>query len=216
MRKGFLVPAAACVMILSGCSDADRASALESRMEAQSALIEALDQKVAELSKKVDQADKMAYSAFSKASSLEQIEQNRYTTQLDPAEKSVYSVITTVGMILVSVESVRPHADGVEVRLSVGNATSATLSNADFSVTYGSREPKQLEDAKDFEQLKASMDTYEAWHKSLQSRSVSLNKNFAPGYWTAATLQLPGISQEKLGFMKISINPQSIRLNTSR
>jgi Protein of unknown function (DUF3251) len=126
------------------------------------------------------------------------------TASFDPAaDQGFVRLDTELGPFAVSLEDVRPFADGLRVRLHVGNLTSATIVGASLKAKWGPRLPQNAT---------ADFTHYEAWHSSLKEQEVRISKNLEPGRWNNVTLALPGTKPEDFGHLELSMETEQISL----
>ena len=133
------------------------------------------------------------------------LERSRYKSAvLDPGEKGFARLDTSVGAFAIVLDDVTPYADGVRVRLNVGNLTTATVNGGTFQVKWGPREPSS--DAQDY------LTKYDEWSKSLREKTVDFQEDLRSGTWNAVTLALPGVSPARLGYLELSMETNKISL----
>jgi len=124
---------------------------------------------------------------------------------IDPASgEGFIRLDSSVGSFTLSIQDVKPHADGVKIRLEVGNLTSATVNGGTFKVKWGPRMPNPED--KDFFAL------HESWRKGLRETEHEFTDNLRPGAWNKVILTLPGIPPDELGYLEISIETNKISL----
>lgn len=169
------------VLILCGC---DLTGATTTQLDAQSGRIEELEKKVGQLENQVFFLE-LSKNPFETAS-------------FDPAaDEGFQRIDTSVGTFAVSVEEVKAHADGVKVRLSVGNLTSATVSGATFKVKWGARRGNE---------------NFVEWQKALGEKEQKVTEDLRPGTWNPVTLTLPGLPPDKFGYLELGMQTSQIRL----
>lgn len=153
--------------------------------------IESVRLEVTELRTKLDEQEIMI-DEYKKAS-------------FDPAAAEGFSRLdTSVGSFAVSIQDVKPHADGVVVRLHVGNLTSARVNGGTFKVKWGPRRPPSGEK----EWFKAFSD----WKKNLKETEVKFTQELRPGTWNNVRLALPGIPPAKFGHLELTMKTDRISL----
>ena len=124
----------------------------------------------------------------------------------DMTDSKYQRVDTFVGSVLVLIEKVKAHADGVKVTLLVGNLTTAKFPGGSYTAKYGGRSP--LLD-KDFDDK-----AYSEWEKNLQTKESNFTNEIKPGFWNIVTLSLPNIKPEQLGYLELSLGFESASLKT--
>ncbi len=134
----------------------------------------------------------------------QELMRDRYkNATFDPASSEGFSRLdTSVGSFAVSIQDVRPHADGVKVRLHIGNLTTATILGGTFKVKWGPRVPEE----KDW------LTHYEDWNKALKEKEMNFMDELKPGTWNNVTLTLPGIRPDQFGHLELSMDTDRISL----
>ena len=124
------IAVASLVATVNGCdpNTSNRLGDAEKAIQQQAERTEALQTRINELDSKVLQLD------FSK-------DQYKSVT-LDPSDQGFERLDSSVGTFAISIQQVSAHADGVRVRLHVGNLTTATVNGGTFKARWGSRMPK--------------------------------------------------------------------------
>jgi|ERR1035438_8670424 hypothetical protein len=124
---------------------------------------------------------------------------NRYqTAELDPSEPKFQRIDTDVGSFAASVDDVSPFGDGVKVKISLGNLSSASASGVSLHLTYGPRQ--------------TSGDDPTEWLKKLQIKDADITTALLPGSWNPVPVVLPGIDPKQFGYLAISMNVKTISL----
>jgi hypothetical protein len=138
--------------------------------------------------------------------SLQQLRRDVYkTATFDPAAGEGFSRLdTSVGSLVVSIQQVTPFADGVRVRLHIGNLTSATINGGTMKVKWGSRMPELFADS--------TGAAYDRWSKSLKEREVKFLETLQPGTWNNVNLTLPGTPPTQFGYLNLEMEVQNISM----
>jgi hypothetical protein len=98
-----------------------------------------------------------------------------------------YSVIRTdLGRLTVSLQDIRPYANGSRVTLQFGNITSATINGAKTTIEWGKVDPK------------GSPINSEA-----KSREITFTTSLRSGGWTNVSVVLEGVQPIELGFVRL-------------
>ncbi|MFZ5563807.1 MAG: DUF3251 domain-containing protein [Thermodesulfobacteriota bacterium] len=168
------------LIFLSGCNLIGTSKI----QEEQQAHIEELEKKVKELETSV---------------LLLELTKNTYDiASFDPAaDEGFQRIDTSVGTFAVSVEEVKPQADGVKVRLNVGNLTSATVSGGTFTIKWGPRRGDS---------------DYPEWQRNLSEKEQKFTDDLRPGTWNPVTLTLPGLPPDKFGYLQLGMKTSQIKL----
>lgn len=137
----------------------------------QSGALQALKNQVAALTKRLDSNDVTLKGHGSRIGELQiwQSSHDYTSIQLDPAQRGYGRVDANVGSFAVSLADVRPFADSVKVRLTVGNLSSATFNGAKLTLKYGRRMPNGSE--ADYGAALA------AWSASFQTKEESITEH---------------------------------------
>lgn len=187
MRMAIAVFTGCALPLMSACDSNlfSRMAALESADEAQKVQIEALEKRLLDAETKVW---------------ILEVTKNPYeSATFDPAAAPAYQrVDTSAGTFAISIEDVKPHADGVKVRLAVGNLTTATFSGGNFKIKWGPRKDKTTR--------------YSDWQKSLTETEQKFTNDLRPATWNKVTLTLPGVPPDKFGYLELSLSTDQIKL----
>jgi len=188
MERKLVLVLAICTVLLIGCNET-KISGLQSAVTAQG-------QKTAELEKKLSELETKIWFL--------ELTRNPYERAVfDPAAQEGFQrVDTSVGTFTVVIEDVKPYADGVKVRLSVGNLTSATVSAGVVKVKWGQRRSKEI--------------PYADWEKTLSETEQKITNDLRPATWNRVTLTLPGIPPEKLGYLEVSMDATQLKMAIGR
>jgi hypothetical protein len=120
---------------------------------------------------------------------------------IDPTE-SVFERVDAsngVGSFALLVTDVHQFGDGVRIRLSLGNLTSARISGVTLSLKYGPRRP-------DGPLL------WDAWSKELRSKEQAVLEPLQPGAWNPVNVVLPQIEERKFGYLEVRLSATQIAL----
>jgi uncharacterized protein YoxC len=199
MGPYFRIPAFLFLVVTVGLSGCDtgtsaRLTEAERTIEAQRTQIESLNQKVSELETKVF-VQEMSKDQFKSAT-------------FDPSDRGFERLDTSVGTFAVSIQGITAHADGVRVRLHVGNLTTATVIGGKFKVKWGTRMPKA--------EGKGWAASYTGWQKSLNEKEINFLEELRPGTWNNVTLILPGLPPDKFGYLELQMESSQIKLLVPR
>lgn len=188
MKQALILVATCAVLLITACDPkmSGRISTLEVENEAGKVKIADLYKRLlgAELKIWVLEATKNLYASAT----------------FDPAEATAYQrVDTIVGPLTISVDDVKPHADGVRVRLNVGNVTTAKFNGGLFKIKWGSRFEKGT--------------NYREWLGTMREAEHKFTNDLSPGTWNKVTLTLPGVPPEKFGYLELSVETDQITLH---
>jgi hypothetical protein len=96
------------------------------------------------------------------------------------------TIKTPIGVIAVKIGDIKPFANGSKVQLIFGNPLKAKLHGVEFKIDYG-----ELNEDKSIKQ------------DSEKTKDVSLNKELKDGVWNKEEVILEGLSDKKLGYVRI-------------
>lgn len=190
------------IAFLPGCdyNPLAKISKIEKIVEDQSVRVEDHSVRIDELEKKLKDAELKLFI-------LDLTKDPYKSATFDPAAGEGFSRIdTSVGTFAVSIQEVKPHADGVKVRLHIGNLTSAIVSGGTFKAKWGPRMAKS--------EAENGATNYVEWQKKLQEKESSFTEELRPGTWTSLTLKLPGIPPDQFGHLELSFDTSQIKLLT--
>ena len=167
---------------------------VERTVQAQATQIQALEGRIEQLENKVAELNWLKV---------------RFNSAIfDPSDQGFERLDSSVGTFAISIQEVSAHADGVRVRLHVGNLSTATVGGGKFKAKWGSRQPKMGE--------KGWISKYQAWEKSLLQKDISFTEDLRPGTWNNVTLILPGVPPEKFGHLELQMETTQIKLTVPR
>lgn len=115
---------------------------------------------------------------------------------LDLEDKAYSRLKTEMGVMLISVERVEPHLDGVRVTLRVGNPHNVILQGFKAKVRWGGRLPLPNDD-----QFDAKMTT---WKSAVQEKEISSSSSIFAGSWNLVQITVAPAKQEEFGYLAIS------------
>ena len=191
LRLVWLLPVG--IALLSGCNQpaaapqADKSAALAAEVKA--------------LRNDVDLLGTQILTANNRIQALESLRdtRDRTTAYLDPAARAYEPVDATLGTFAVSLADVRPFADGVKIKLNLGNLSAVTFNGAKVTVSYGSRVP-------------TDGTKFLAWNRALQSKVEHITDRLLPGHWNPVQITLPGIQEKDFGYLTVKIETDQILL----
>ncbi len=168
-----------------------------------------LEAKAADRAPQIEEIEKQVQDLELKVGNLAGSVDKYKTAVFDPLSDQGFARLDTfVGTMIVSFHGAKPHADGVEVQIDIGNLTSATVGGGTFKMRWGPTKPK-AEGGDSAERLVA-------WQRSLQNGTQELTEDLRPGVWNAVKLILPGTSMEKLGYLELEFQTKHIKLISHR
>jgi hypothetical protein len=171
----------------------------------QTAAIKSLESEVKMLSSYADTLAAQSANALQRIAALEtsqQIQQSYTSAVLDPAQTIYLRLDANVGTFGVSLSDVHPFADGVKIRLNLGNLSSAAFGGATLQLKYGRRAPPYSDP--DF------ASKTQAWSKSLRNKQETVIARLLPGHWNPVQIVLPGIDAKDFGYLEVSMSTNMI------
>ncbi|MCS4236658.1 DUF3251 domain-containing protein [Stenotrophomonas sp. BIGb0135] len=115
---------------------------------------------------------------------------------LDPSGDGGYGVVhTELGILLVSMSSVSPKADGAEIVLKIGNLSAATFAGAEAEIGYNVR-----------------FDGSPDWADKTRTIKTKIANPIRAASWNKMSTSLPGLRPDQLGFLSVTVTPNEVRL----
>ena len=178
-----------------GCTeDASRLNALESR-------VTALETQLTEVDSKVSLAD-------TRIELLEQENENNprpRSASYAPNGKGYQTIHTDSGVFMVSLEDLKPYANGYKATFKFGNPQAIDFEDIEVGLRWGPARP-----ADGFKTTK-----YPDWQKQFQEATQKLAKRLRSGSWNTVELVLAPATAEQVGQIEIqSIKPATVFMIT--
>ncbi|GAB1578037.1 hypothetical protein BPNSA17_28700 [Bordetella petrii] len=123
------------------------------------------------------------------------IQTGSYTARLSLTDKTFSTVRTDLGIFLVSVQDVTPFANGVKLKLDVGNPQAMTYSGLKFKLSW---------------KTAANTDDPD------QTKEIDLPQRFLPGACNRAELVISPAKADNLTNVRVSIDPNQVQLQAAR
>jgi hypothetical protein len=192
-----IVLAALCALSASACTQnttpATQASAAATpdtaRLAVVSVELKALESKVESLNTSLVQANEM----------IGELQRQYVVGEFTPSDNGYQRVDSGLFTFAVSVQDVAPFADGVKVKINLGNVMYAGVSGVTLHITYGATKP-------------ADSNARATWWGDLKTKAVELPSTLAAGNWNPVFVVLPGIDPKHFGYLTISIETKSVFL----
>ena len=115
--------------------------------------------------------------------------------ELDLEDGAYTTISTQMGVLLVRVDNVQRHLDGVRIALQVGNPYSVTFNGFKMSATWGPRRPELGSQNYAAEN--------ETWLGRLQTRELTLIETLRPASWNRVVITLSPADPATLGYLRI-------------
>lgn len=132
--------------------------------------------------------------------SIVQLQGQYASGQFTPSDSGYQRIDSGMFSFAVSIQDVTPFADGVKVKLNLGNVMFAGVSGVTLNLTYGEAKPTDIN---------ASIAD---WWQTLKTKSVELPNTLAAGNWNPVFVVLPGIDPKHFGYLSVSIATKSVFL----
>lgn len=196
---------------LMGCEQNPFAliSSLQKDIEAQNIRIMKLENQASDTGTKLNNTEARLSEAVGKLFLLELSKDPFKTATFDPAaDKGFQRIDTSVGSLAVAIRGITPYADGIKIRLDVGNLTSAVISGGTFTAKWGPRMPKTNNTD--------SFKKYMEWKEKLVEKESKFTEELRPGTWNNLNLTLPGLPPEQFGYLELSLDTNNIKMSVAR
>ena len=153
-----------------------------------------LEHEVTDLKTRVDKLD----GETTRLQSELDAEKARYSSVIfDPSSKGYQRLNTTSGSFLVSLKDVQPYADGYNLKLAIGNLSSAEYSGFILTAKWN----------KSFDKF-----TPEDWGKLQKEKTFNYTEKLLSGSWNTVSLILSPAQKEELGYIEISMATDQVML----
>jgi hypothetical protein len=113
-----------------------------------------------------------------------------------PDEKGFQAIYTDYGQFLVSLQEIRPYANGYKVKFNLGNPSSLDFENVEVGLQWGPSRPENGFGPKSI--------SYTDWRKKFKTSKQSVNRRLFAGSWNPVELVLAPASQDDLGSIEIT------------
>ena len=128
------------------------------------------------------------------------------SANFDPNDSTFQRIDTGIGTFAISIQDVKPHANGVKVRLHVGNLTTATINGGTLKVQYGPKYPPTEAG------WSALAEYFKKNKDKIGEKDIKFLERLQPGVWNNVTVSLPGISPQELGRLTLSMEITQISM----
>ncbi len=102
------------------------------------------------------------------------------------SEKKFQIINSSIGAVAFLVEDVKPYANGVSLKIVIGNPINTTISDVKFKIDFGQLSEKNIPIA-----------------ELEKTKDIVLINSLKKGSWNKEEIILPGIQPEKLGYIRI-------------
>ncbi|WP_241065479.1 MULTISPECIES: DUF3251 domain-containing protein [Achromobacter] len=199
-RLAIVVAAVGLAAGLSGCKpDAETAAELQSLRDAVTTQTKALSQLEASRSKLIADVQKLQGEVATLQFESAIMGDVGKTAVLSVTEKGFSVAEMSVGSILISVKDVTPYANGVKVKLNIGNPTSATFPGLKLQVGWANAEPGSK--------------NYDA--STYQKKEISISSDIKPGMWNTEEIVLAPAKPDQVDYVSIKPSAPSVVLRSS-
>lgn len=184
---GFLI-----VIFSISCDSQERFSKFENRITILEDSLSTLGEQIIYLNSEVWKLNRDKYNR----ELFENLDKIAY---LNPGSSGYSTIKSDLGVLTVSLENVRPYANGSQVTLRWGNILNTAIDGLNMKVEYGSVDETGSPD-----------------NENAKSREFKMSESLKSGYWNNVNVVLEGIRPENLGFVRIrEVYHSGIRLSTN-
>lgn len=192
MRRGAWFFAAVC---LSGCTQEGPGDA------ALKAEITKLDARLSSAESELNDLKNQQQNTAGEVLGIKLNAEADQTAIFDPVSSQGYATLDAgVGKLMVSVEDIEPYADGVKVRLAIGNPNAVTLNGLKGEATYGPATSRI-----------GAMPAGE-WSKRQRTSVLSIPDSLTPARWNKVTITLPGIAATDFGRLSLALTGNQVQM----
>jgi hypothetical protein len=168
------------VASLQGCDQPSKE--LQDKVDALDRRISKLEGAQMQLSTRVGVVEGQATKLETSQSLRDMIDQFKGVAYLSPGSEGYEVIEFSLGTLAVSLEDIRPYANGSRVILDFGNPTSAMVTGISMNLEWG----KSASDA-----------------ATTKTRQLTLTENLRGGAWTKIPVVLEGVPPTDLGFVRV-------------
>jgi hypothetical protein len=134
---------------------------------------------------------------------LRQAKEQYKSIYLDVSEKGFGRIDSNLGSFLVSLDDVKPYANGYKLFLRIGNTQYARYSDIKLKVEWGKAIPP-FPSGNDTDKINEWSKSYNKWEKSLRTKEITLNETLYPGTWNRVIIPLSPATKDDVGYIKLS------------
>ena len=137
-------------------------------------------------------------------------------TQLQLPSGGVSKCDTWIGPLLAGIEGIERTKDGLSLKYTLGNPSSATISGYTLNARWGKELPGSIVGSPDLtvEQAKATFLDFRAWESNLTNIALTFTNQVPAGSWIKGTLPIGKSELSGLGILQIRITPSSVNMPT--
>jgi len=157
---------------ITACEQNKSTSNDRSKLQELSTKVEALEERMRDLKTSVDVIE-----------TFKDLDRIAYLT---PGQSGYSSIQFDIGTLTVSLEDVKPYANGSKVTLMFGNPLAGNINGLKAKMEWGSMGTNGQPD-----------------NKTTKSRDITFKENLRPGSWTRTQVVLEGVPPDALGFVRI-------------
>lgn len=123
------------------------------------------------------------------------LQSESYTAVLSLTDRNYSIVQTGLGFFLLSVQDVTPFANGVKLKVDVGNPQAMTYSGLKFTVLWKKTGESNSPD---------------------QTKEIELPQRFVSGSWSRAELVISPAKVDEITNVRVSVSPNQVQLQAAR
>jgi outer membrane murein-binding lipoprotein Lpp len=182
-------------LLLAGCTQQNTGDA------ALRAQVEKLDARLSTTEAELNDLKNRQQSTDGEVLGLKLNAQAGQMAVFDPVSGQGYVAMDAgVGKLMVSIEDIEPYADGVKVRLAVGNPNAVTLNGLRGEATYGPASSR-------IGAIPAG-----EWSAKQHTIQLTLPDSLTPARWNKVTITLPGIAASDFGRLTLSLAGNQVQM----
>jgi hypothetical protein len=127
---------------------------------------------------------------------------------LDLSSKGYQRLDTSSEFFLISLDNIKPYANGYKFFIRIGNISIAKYKGFKFKLKYG----RQFDSKEMVEDISA----FDKWEKSLREKEISFTNELDPGVWNRVELIISPAKSDELGYVVLSMETNILSLFEKR
>lgn len=160
--------------------------------------MEQVKNRVEEVQKSLERIEQTISEIETRVATLEFSKDPYESAVFYPSSKGYQRIDTNCGYFLVSLNEIKPYADGCKVILHVGNPSMVTYSGFILKAKWGKR----------FEKGEKFID----WVNSLKEKEEKFTQELSPGRWNKIELIVSPAKPEQVSYLKVSMETDVVSL----
>jgi hypothetical protein len=167
------------VIFISGCYQDPQVQVLKTELDKS-------NQKIIELENRIDKIDKSIDENQKKYEFDKLISKINQFAFLTPGSDGYSTVSFDLGTLTVSLNDIKPYANGSKITLEFGNPLATTINGLNMTIDWGKVDEKG-----------------NAINENSKSKSITLNESLLPAKWTRVSIVLDSVPPSDLGFVRL-------------